>query len=249
MTQDPNASELVRRLDLRFDIPYGQPIDYPVVTILIDGQDLVTFSGQGFKGFDPEEILGPNSPLLPPDPWRRVAVYRCSCGIPGCGVVAPLIVKRIDGRIVWTDFRDYTGVFNGPTAKADPDGGRALAQADLVFDAYQYSAEIQRASADRSWESARRMTSRLLTANLIAASDTLAEAGYELDWVAPMWQADDVWEVSLSSGARDGGDWRQLLLELTSPPAGPPDRAEAMATMLLARSPGEWSDAFASRRT
>lgn len=249
MNQSSPASGLVRRIDLRFDVPAGQPADYPVVTVLIDGEDLLTSTRPGFAGFGPEEMLGPDSPLLPAHPWRRVAVYRCSCGIAGCGVIAPPIINRTDGRIVWTDFRDYTGVFDGPTVESDPDGGHELNQRDLVFDARQYAAEVGRASADRTWESARRLTARLLKADLIDANEVLAAAGYELDWVSPMWQVDEVWELSLSTGPRGIGDRQQLLLELTTPPGEPADRAHAMAARLLALPAIEWPTAFASRST
>src|SRR5213592_2149624 len=108
-----------RRLDLRFDVPDPERPDLSVVTILIDGEDLfATAGGPGFVGFPPEAILGRASPLLPSAEPRRVAVYCCCCGEPGCGVVAPLIVDD-DGRISWTDFRDYTAVFGGP-ATFDP---------------------------------------------------------------------------------------------------------------------------------
>ena len=69
--------------------------------------------------FDPAKMLGPHSPLLPEDMGRRVAVYRCSCGEAGCGVIAPVIVASPDGtRISWVDFRDYVGVFIGPVEES-----------------------------------------------------------------------------------------------------------------------------------
>ena len=54
----------------------------------------------GRSGFDPRQILGAPFPLLPVDLGRRVAVYRCSCGQPGCGVIAPVIVPSPDGACV-----------------------------------------------------------------------------------------------------------------------------------------------------
>jgi hypothetical protein len=63
--------------------------DRPVVQILVDGRKAFADQLPGWQGFDPADMLGDQSPLLPEDLGRRVAVYRCSCGIAGCGVIAP----------------------------------------------------------------------------------------------------------------------------------------------------------------
>jgi hypothetical protein len=99
----------LRRLDLRVDP--GGGADWPVVTVLVDGADVIG-DATGFQGFDPDMILGDDRPLVPLAPLRRVAVYRCSCGEPGCGVAAAVISTA--GEVVtWTDFRDFTGVYGG----------------------------------------------------------------------------------------------------------------------------------------
>ena len=138
---------------LRFLVLDDRP-DWPVVQILADGREAFADQLPGWQGFDPEDMLGDQSPLLPEDQGRRVAVYRCSCGIEGCGVIAPVIMPSPDGRRVsWVDFRDYTGVFAGPTASGtDRFDGRPWPIQDLHFDRSQYIAEIRRASGDRSWE-------------------------------------------------------------------------------------------------
>lgn len=69
-------------LSLRFQIVGNRP-DWPVVSVLVDGQDPFAAATSGWRGFDPEKMLGPDSPLLPADLGRRVAVYCCSCGEPG----------------------------------------------------------------------------------------------------------------------------------------------------------------------
>ena len=97
--------------------PDDEDEDFPTLTVLIDGYDALHRVGDSwFKGFEAAEILGPQSPSLPIDPGRRVAVYRFVCGFSDDGVVAPMIERRVDATIAWTDFRDYTGVFYGPTA-------------------------------------------------------------------------------------------------------------------------------------
>jgi hypothetical protein len=83
------VSDVIAELALRIerDGAGGHP-DYPVVTILVDGRDVLSRHGRnGYKGFSPAEILGPDSPLFPQAAPRRVAVYRCCCGITGCGCV------------------------------------------------------------------------------------------------------------------------------------------------------------------
>jgi hypothetical protein len=245
MAGNRTAPVPVRHFGLRFDHPADQPEDYPVVTILIDGQDSLALARPGYQGFDPDDILGAESPLLPVKPGRRVAVYRCSCGEPGCGVIAPRITHRTDGHIIWTDFRDYTGVFAGPTVADEPGGGDHIRQASLLFDAQQYTAEVARANADRSWESERRCTARLLRQTLAASRHVLLEAGYNLHWVGPMPNDDKICEISLTrrTPTRD-----QLLLELTAPAGTPAQRAQAMADLLLGTPTAQWPTMFTSRR-
>ena len=84
--------------------------------------------------------VGSSSPLIPDDTGRRVAVCRCSCGEPGCGVIAPLIVASPDRqRISWVDFRNYVGVFAGPV---EPEAvnyeGELWALPDIHFGRDQY---------------------------------------------------------------------------------------------------------------
>lgn len=204
---------MAHRLDLRID----RPGNYPVVTVLIDGADLLTEIQDGFHGFDPAEMLGPESPLCPLTVRQRVAIYRCSCGIAGCGVIAPTIRRR-DGDIVWADFRDYTGVFNGPTVdQLEVPGGRRLDQPALVFDADQYLAEVRRAVADRSWESPDRQTARLVAEAVV---------DHHIDWAMPR---GDIVEVSITRGGR------QRLYELTAPVGRPADRARIMVAGLISR--------------
>lgn len=144
-------------LSLQFEVADNRP-DWPVVRVLADGRDPFVAVAPGWRGFDPAKMLGPRSPFLPADQGRRVAVYCCSCGEPGCGVIAPVIVPSPDGRWVsWVDFRDYTGVFLGPDRRIDcDDEGRRWDLPDLHFDREQYIAEIERASADDSRETGRR---------------------------------------------------------------------------------------------
>jgi hypothetical protein len=150
-------------LALQFEV-VDDRLDWPVVRVRVDDRDPFAVVAPGWRGFDPAKMLGPRSPLLPAGQGRRVAVYCCSCGEPGCGVIAPVIVPSPDGRRVsWVDFRDYTGVFLGPDRRIGcDDEGRRWDLPDLHFDREQYMAEIERAAADGSWETGRRRTARLL---------------------------------------------------------------------------------------
>ncbi len=140
----------MRRLDLSFDTFEGRP-NQPIVQILIDGEDL--FAGgrasEGFVGFDPRKILETGA-LIPAEPPRRVAVYRCGCGEAGCGCVAP-VIERQGGLMVWSDPRDFVGVYVSPIYDARIESEGSLHDfGDLVFDAEQYLAEADRATQDRS---------------------------------------------------------------------------------------------------
>ena len=132
-----------------------------MVTVLIDGVDVLKgpSATRDFIGFHPDQILGPESPLLPKQPPRRVAVYCCNCGEAGCGVVAPMIAK--DGAsIAWYDFRDFTGVYGTPVLDEPMDveeegSGTLLEIEPITFRPAQYRAEVARASDAWTMQSAR----------------------------------------------------------------------------------------------
>jgi hypothetical protein len=226
----------IRRLDLRFDLPDPERPNYPIVTILIDGEDILGGARRGdFIGFDPADILGPESPLPPTEPPRRVAAYRCNCGEPGCGVAAPVIEER-NGRILWSDFRDFTGVFVGPTVDEPVEhDGKHLPLPDLAFDAAQYRAEVARASSDDSWETPARKTARLLRQHLEEEDAALKRAGYERGWVAPDWEDPDAFQVSFID---PNG---QTVVKVRPAPGRPEDQAIEMAETLLRAPPQAWN--------
>lgn len=192
----PSYAEVVtdvHRIGLRIDA--GDSPDWPRVTVLIDGEDIIGHA-TGFKGFDPDDLLAEDGPLLPQEPPRRVAIYRCSCGEAGCGVAA-CIVSEVDGFVRWQDFRDFIGVYCKPMVDEDPPGGSRHGLPDLAFDGGQYRAEVARATADRGWETTRRRMARLLRARLLSGQDALAERGYRAGWVTPVRDPGDGFEVEL----------------------------------------------------
>lgn len=222
-----NAAHMNDVLALEFAVPDDRP-DWPVVAIRVNGRD--PFGQDGWQGFDPAQILGEGSPLAPDDRGRRVAVYRCSCGEAGCGVIAPYVVGSPDRRrISWVDFRDYTGVFARPLAPGSVDyEGRSWGLPDLHFDRDQYLAEVRRATADRSWETPRRLTARLLEEQLRPMPS--------LEWVSPAWREEGV-VLSLEHHG-------QLVLHLTSSEQDPARAAADMAHRLRSTPPEEWARRF-----
>lgn len=237
----------VSALQLRFLVLGNRP-DWPVVQVLVDGREAFVDELPGWQGFDPADMLGDQSPLLPGDQGRRVAVYRCSCGIEGCGVIAPVIMPSPEGRRVsWVDFRDYTGVFNGPTASdTGRFDGRPWPFRDLHFDRSQYLDEIMRASGDRSWETPRRVTARLV-ADGLRARDMVLPPNLRLRWAAPAWNADGV-ELSFENRPPGGESFLQQLLRLASAHSEPELAAHDILSRLQAVPVSEWSARFGLQR-
>jgi hypothetical protein len=237
----------VSALELRFVVLNDQP-DWPVVQILVDGRDAFADQLPGWQGFDPADMLGDPSPLLPEDHGRRVAVYRCSCGIEGCGVIAPVIVPSPDGRRVsWVDFRDYVGVLNGPTAPdSDRFDGRPWPIADLHFERGQYIAEIRRASGDRSWETPGRITARLV-ADELRARQAVLPPDLRLRWAAPASDGDSL-QLSFENRPSAPEFFAQQVLSLTSDRSEPELAARVILDRLQAVPPDEWRARFGWQR-
>jgi len=247
MSAAPNADNGLSVLALEFQV-LGERPDWPVLTIRVDGKDPFTEVAKGWRGFDPAEMLGPNSPLIPGDAGRRLAVYRCSCGEAGCGVIAPFVVASPDRtRISWVDFRDYVGVFVGPVTREVEDyQGKPWELSDIHFQPDQYLAEIRRASNDRSWETPRRQTARLLHERLRPIGLVLPP-DLTLASVTPAW-AEEGAVLMFQRLARDP-DHRiqQQPLRLLSNRTDPTRAAEDMANQLLSVSPDEWTRVFGHR--
>ncbi|GAA5010612.1 hypothetical protein GCM10023317_47120 [Actinopolymorpha pittospori] len=231
-------------LSLKFQVFDDRP-DWPVVQVLVDGEDPFAEAAPGWRGFDPEKILGTHSPLLPVDPGRRVAVYRCSCGEAGCGVIAPVIVPAPDRRRVsWVDFRDYVGIFDGPVEESVHEyEGKPWDLPDPHFDREQYIAEVRRACADDSWETPRRRTARLLYARLDPKRLVLPP-DLRLAWASTAWSEEGITLMFQHVSPAPRLDVRQQMLRLTSAHDDPDDAARDMADQLLATSPHDWVRTF-----
>ncbi|RNI25128.1 hypothetical protein [Flexivirga caeni] len=237
MTHSAAETSETSTLSIHFEV--GDNPDWPEMALRVDGKNPFETVAEGWRGFDPADILGGERPLLPVHIGRRVAVYRCSCGVPGCGVIAPWIERSPDGRrISWMDFRNYTGVFDGPVRDdVDRFDGRAWGLPAIHFEAAQYEAEVCRAAADRSWETPRRLTARLVETRLRAAGFSVAPE-FRLQWVSPAWRADGV-ELSfgkVGDTPRSGPAYVGLRIPCDNPD---PDEAAREIVALLSATPPE----------
>lgn len=231
----------LRRLDLEVQVDPEFP-DRARLQVLVDGTNPFARVAPDWGGFDPNDLLGDDSVLLPRAPWRRVAVARCSCGYEGCGVIAALVVEH-DGVVSWSDFRDWTGVFEGPQPSDSEAGdGRSWPIPVLRFAADQYRAEVARAAADRSWETRGRTTARLLRPfleELVAAASQDMRVG----WVAPAWQGDGV-NVELRRTAASAGRTSWEYLHLPTVQLEPNQEAARLAALLAGSDPATWSETY-----
>lgn len=167
-----------------------------------------------------------------------VTAHRCSCGEAGCGAIAALIELSRDGRhVLWRDFRSYVAVFFGATTRfphADPVPSRLSEVPDLQFDLEQYVSAIAAAAEDRSWETSRRRTARLLYERLSPLGLDLP-SGLALLEVFPYWDGEGVivrFGVSYDDGTLSIED-----LHVVSVHQDPAAAAADMASQLLASHP------------
>lgn len=231
---------------LNLEIRASENPDWPAVRILVDETDPFENVAPGWVGFDPDDILGADSPLLPGDEERRVAVYRCSCGEAGCGVIAPTISPTRDTYcVLWQDFRNCAGEFFRPLP-TNPNTdltslGRRWDIPLLRFDMRQYVAEIARASQDRTWETPRRQTARLLRDQLTPLGLSLLPH-LPLRGVAPAWEADGI--VLQFGREYADGLLDQQELRLTSIHHDPSRAALDMADQLRSTPREEWRRRF-----
>lgn len=213
------------------------------VRILISGQErLALVAGRAYRGFHPAELLDPDlAPLRPARPAARIAVYGCSCGHTGCGCVAPLI-SQAPGQVIWSDFRDFTGVYDGPVSRQPPpaDAGQRLPLPDTAFGAQQYLAEVDRATADRWWETPPLLAARLLRGHLNDGRARLADLGWTREYLWPA-RRPGVYHLALQDA-----DGNQICLDLTATTGPAQDQARQLADFVLGTSPLHWPVAHCS---
>jgi hypothetical protein len=230
-------------LTLRFVTTSNGGPDYPAVQILIDGREAFVDHLPHWHGFDPDRILAQPSPLLPADPGRRIALYMCACGSSGCGSISARIVASAGGNLVsWEDFRDVGDDLDGPTA---PDAGgydgRPLPFPDLHFAYDRYVTEIDRATADRSWETSPRVTARLV-ADGLRARDVVLHPDLRLAWTAPTSDPPAVM-ISFAAGDRYRHDGQRVLV-VPADTADPERGARQVLDRLGEIPPEDWAQRY-----
>jgi hypothetical protein len=253
-----DRSQPLNDLRLKVVLPENGDDD-PRVSILVDGTDRLRHVGRaGWRGFGPAELFDSKDVLVPGEIPRRVAIYQCSCGDPGCGSLAPVIERGGKNQIKWTDFQDFTGVFDGPVTLNDPETGDPFADGilvaakDLVFDRQAYEAEVLRAMADRSWESDGRKTARLLQGLMKDVEITRLEAaGIELVGVTFNWFSTKgpSWNLELRPTQLTNTRHRlkQTLLTLKTVKAPPEVQANSLLDRLQSTPVSKWASQFPFR--
>jgi hypothetical protein len=231
--------KLKRRLELRMGVPdVGRPDLYPVVQILIDGEEVLATAGappRVYIGSPPAAILGDDAPLLPARPARQIALYVDTSGDPGAGCIAPVISAH-DDVVVWSDFRIFMDVDQAPVIEQGPlTQSWTIDVPDLMFDAGQYTTEVQRASAAREWESDRWRTALILDDYL--SSDPLALGNSrELGWVEPEEESTGRFSITILDETLESG----LVVSLVPTSGTPQERARKMADFLMNTPEQQW---------
>lgn len=114
------------------------PLGIGEAVVLIDGHDQLALMGRSpehrntWVGFHPDDVLGPDSPLLPRDEPHDAFVAVCSCTFLRCGGLLARISER-GNVVVWEDFRDSS------EARSQQ---RPIAAGPFVFDTAQYRKAI-----------------------------------------------------------------------------------------------------------
>jgi hypothetical protein len=246
MSRDDNApmnADAVRpisSLEIRMGVPDIGDDDfvYPVARLLIDGQDPLAAAGKfGHEPWPAHTMLTGSAPLLPADPPRRVVVYVES---PDPGGLAALISRDGD-VVVWSDFHEVYQAGGDPLDFSDAYSWSPLGLPDLVFDARQYTAEVERVTAAREWESDAWQAALLLRAYLLGGPQTPG------DELTPGGE----WEVGFTEPGRHHGqryhvtywntDDRTVATVTLTAESGPPElQARAMYDYLLGKPAASW---------
>jgi hypothetical protein len=172
------------RLTLTVVPPEASTWNQVELCFLVDGRDIIRSVFDPGPAADPDEVLGPNSPLLPGDRPHEVRLAEASCTEYCCGALY-VRIRREGDEVVWDQWRN-------PDAE-DVD------LAVLRFDAQQYQAELARADADRRWEWPGRTVARLLRQALGLEPDLMQRWNSSLDFVQCWPRERDVVQVVFTS--------------------------------------------------
>lgn len=159
------------------------PVGIGEAVVLIDGRDQLALMGRTsgqrntWVGHHPDDVLGPDSPLLPRDEPHDAFVAVCSCTFLECGGLVARIYER-GSAVFWEDFRD------GSDARSEQ---RPIEAEPFVFDKAEYRKAVLGLDVSKSdWEPKTRQAAQLVNESL---------AGRELKThrlkVGGCWHVDD----------------------------------------------------------
>jgi hypothetical protein len=239
-----------RTLRVEVVVPDPDPEELgPQVRLLIDGEDYLAEVWPYGVGSDPDDLIGPFSPLRAGDVPRDAALMRCSCGISHCALLVANISREGD-EIVWDDFRMGPGMDIVSLAPIEPH--------TLRFEAAQYLTELDRAHEARPWEPRWRTAGRLAREAVLEARDDLEARGFVLKktWhftrrIEPKRGLPRVRKARRKSRGlgvelyeyRDAQK-RQVVLAFDTDGRDPVLRADRIAQTILRRSQDEWPVAY-----
>ncbi|MET9306427.1 hypothetical protein [Streptomyces sp. P9-2] len=191
----------------------------------VDGRDILADVFDKGPADDPQDLLGPDSPLFAMSTPREVRLAEARCTVGCCGAVY-VRIRREGRQVIWSDWRN-------------PDG-KAPDLLEFRFDAEQYEAEVRRAVTDHGWEWPARTIARLLDQRLRERLDWLSRWECVLGRIST-WHAesDRINLFLFHPGRAEGGPWVQFLLELPVSSDDPTDQARDLEEIVTAVDPRE----------
>ncbi|MBF6507632.1 hypothetical protein IU422_07720 [Nocardia farcinica] len=219
------ASQL-SQLVLRIVVPELGSDGTVEVRPIVDGVDVVAAGLPKEPAESPRTLLGADAPLVATAEPREVRLAEAVCTEGCCGALY-VTIRRDGEHVVWSDWRD-------------PDSP-GTAMPEFRFDAQQYQAEVDRASADRSWEWRACTVARLLQCELERQTEWFERWDCRLIGVHSYPLSRAWFTFYFSHPRRAGRDdpWLQFRIVRRVSPADPETEATEILERLLARDPRE----------
>ncbi|MEU0529646.1 hypothetical protein [Amycolatopsis tolypomycina] len=151
---------MISRLRTSVVLPADSAWDRVELKLWVDDRDVVGSVFAEGPGKDPDQLLGPDSPLLPGAEPREVMLAEAVCSWGCCGAVF-VRVRREGDEVVWDEWRNPD----------DP----GLSLPAVRFAPAQYEAELARADGMRFWEWPGRTVARLVRTRLAAEPEVLGQ--------------------------------------------------------------------------
>ncbi|MFE0545631.1 hypothetical protein [Streptomyces sp. NPDC058891] len=226
-----------RRLTLSVVVP--DPIQTGAnveVRALVDGRDILADTFTEGPGGEPQCLLTPGGPLTAVSEPHEVRLAEASCTEECCGALY-VTIRRDGDYVVWGEWRN-------PDREVDLPAFR--------FEAQEYQREVERATADRSWEWPARTVARLLEQHLRERPDQLArwecELGAVSAWPWKPHQVNVFFYHPGRSAIRENFPWLQFRMILAVSGDDPADQAERLAGQLVAADPRQAAEVCGGSR-